>query len=74
MAIQVSGPTGKRGCGDNEICCGIGGKGECIQLGSLGDRAHAEVEPLDVSERWRIAIRPWSDEVGRASVGRVLVD
>src|SRR5438552_2185359 len=74
VAVQVGGPTRKRWRGENEICYCTGGKGECFLVGSLGNRAHAIVEPLDLGEQWRITIRPWSDEIGRAGIGRVLVD
>src|SRR5438270_7782362 len=52
MAVQVGGPAGKRWRGENEIRSCTGGKGECFLLGSLGNRVHANVEPLDLSERW----------------------
>src|SRR5260370_429035 len=74
VAVKVGVPTGKRRRGDNKICCGSGGKSECLLFWSQGDRAHTGFKPPDLVERWWFTIRSWHNKVGWASISLILVD
>src|SRR5207244_2451848 len=74
MTVQGSRPTRERWSSNDEIGNRIGGKGEYLLFSRLLDRMDAGVKTLESFQRWGIPLWPRSDEIGRASIGCVLVD